>query len=255
MEPEAAERSFPSEASVQIVVLTILFSFFPCFLALLQDRIRTTRLFLATVRLTMSLPQPLHISAAFALVESKPKHMTIQGTSLLELPETLSNLLLAYIQILRDSIESIRQDDQILRRLNLSTFWQNQHDDLHKTLEKERDATFVLQEEREALQTQITQLEARSKPGRKRKSAEQEEPKTTKKMRAGTIAITEFGSAVDVDPGSTSQTHVEFSADLVQLSKPCGIFTDCRLCAGVACGALTPMSWPTTSCKLCKRWV
>jgi hypothetical protein len=203
----------------------------------------------------MSLPQPLHVSAAFALVESKPKHLTIQGNSRLELLDVLSDLFLAYIQNLRDSIEIIPQDDQTLRRLNLSAFWQEQHDSLHDTLEKERGAMFVLQEEREALQAQTTQLEARSKPGRKRKSAEQEEPKTTKKMKAGTIAITEFGSAVDVDPGSTSQTHVEFSADLVQLSKPCGIFTACRLCAGVACGVLTPMSWPTTLSKLCKHWV
>jgi hypothetical protein len=203
----------------------------------------------------MSLPQPLHISAAFALVGSKPKHLTIQGNLLFELPGISSDLLLAYIQNLRDSIESIRQDDQTLRSLNFSTFWQKQHDDLHETLEKERGAMFVLQEEREALQAQITQLEARSKSGRKRKSAEQEESKTTKKMKAGTVAMTEFGSAVDVDPGSSLPTHLGLSADLVQLSKPCGIFTACRLCVGVACGVLTPMSWPTTLFKLCKRWV
>ena len=68
-------------------------------------------------------------------------------------------------------------------------------------LEKEQDIRFILQKETEALQAQIAQLQARSKPGRKRKSAEQEEPETVKKMKAGTIAIAEFGPAADVDPG------------------------------------------------------
>lgn len=71
-------------------------------------------------------------------------------------------------------------------------------------LEKEQDARFILQKENEALQAQIAQLQARSKPGRKRKSAAQEEPETTKKIKAGTIALAEFGPAVDVDPGFVS---------------------------------------------------
>jgi predicted nucleic acid-binding Zn-ribbon protein len=87
--------------------------------------------------------------------------------------------------------------------LDLSTLWRKQHDDLHSTLEKERDAIFVVQNEKEALQAQMTELQARLKPGRKRKSAEQEGPEATKKMKAGTLAIAEFGCAADVDPGLT----------------------------------------------------
>ena len=153
--------------------------------------------------------------------------------------------LLAYIQSIRDSIETIHHDDQTFRRLNPSTFWQNQYGDLYGALEKERDAIFVLQKEKEALQTQITQLEARSKPGRKRKSADQEESNSAKKLKTGTIAIAEFGSAVDVDPGLTSMIHVRFSADPVQSSKSCDMFTGCRFCAEVACGIQTRMNWPT----------
>jgi hypothetical protein len=155
------------------------------------------------LQLTMSLPQPLHLSAALTLVESKPKHLTIQGDSLRILLKILSDFLLAYIQNLRDSIEKYHHDGRDLRRLNLSTFWRKQHEDLYGALEKERDATFVVQKEKEALQAQITELQARSKPGRKRKSAEQEGPEATKKMKAGTLAIAEFGCAADVDPGLT----------------------------------------------------
>jgi hypothetical protein len=144
------------------------------------------------------------------LVESKPKHLTIQGNSLCILLKILPNTLLAYIQNLRDSIEKSPHDGQDVRCLNLSTLWRKQHDDLHSTLEKERDAMFVVQKEKEALQAQITELQARSKPSRKRKSAEQEEPKTAKKIKAGTMAIVEFGCAADVDQGLTSLAHVVF---------------------------------------------
>jgi hypothetical protein len=160
------------------------------------------------IRLGMSLPQPLHLSAALTLVESKPKHLTIQGSSPLDLPSSSSDPLPAYIQRLRDSIENFHYHSKNLRRLNPSIFWQTQHDDLESKLEKERDAVFVLQKEKEALQAQVTELQARSKPGRKRKSAEQDEPKTVKKMKAGTIAIAEFGSAIDVDPGLASPLNV-----------------------------------------------
>jgi hypothetical protein len=163
-----------------------------------------------SVQLTMSLPQPLHLSAALTLVESKPKHLTIQGDSLSVLPNIPTDSLPAYIQSLRDSIEKSHHDGRDLRHLNLSTFWRKQHDDLHDTLEKERDAVFVLQKEKEALQAQNTDLLARSKPGRKRKSDEQEEPVTAKKIKAGTMAIAEFGCAADVDPGLTSQYLVRF---------------------------------------------
>lgn len=146
------------------------------------------------------------------------------------------------MQTLRDSIETIHHDGQTLRRFNPSIFWQKQHDDLHDMLEKERAATFVLQKENEVLQAQITQLSARSKPGRKRKSAEQEEPETVKKIKAGTIAIAEFGSAIDIDPGLTLRDNRGFSTDSWQLSRPCGMSTACSLCAKVACGASTRMS-------------
>jgi hypothetical protein len=158
----------------------------------------------------MSLPQPLHLSAALTLVELKPKHLTIQGNLLRISIKILPDSLLAYIQNLRDSIEKAHDDGRDLRRLNLSTFWRKQHDTLHDTLEKERDAVFVLQKEKEALQAQNTDLLARSKPGRKRKSEEQEEPVTAKKIKAGTMAIAEFGCAADVDPGLTSQHLVRF---------------------------------------------
>ncbi|CAD0105902.1 unnamed protein product [Aureobasidium uvarum] len=141
----------------------------------------------------MSLPQALHLSATLALVRSKPKHLTIQT--------------------LRASIETIHHEGQTLRHLNHSALWQKQHDSLHKVLGKEQDAMFVLQKENEALQAQITQLSARSKPGRKRKMAEQEEPETVKKIKAASIAIAEFGSAADVDPGLDSLRHVNFNAD------------------------------------------
>jgi len=122
---------------------------------------------------------------------------------LLYLRVILANLLPAHVQNLRFSVETVHYDGQTLRHFNSSMFWQKQHDGLHDMLEKEQAANFVLKQENEALQTQITQLSARSKPGRKRKLAEQEEPETVKRMKAGTIAISEFGSAVDVDPGVT----------------------------------------------------
>ncbi|KEQ78210.1 hypothetical protein M436DRAFT_78042 [Aureobasidium namibiae CBS 147.97] len=140
----------------------------------------------------MSIPQPLHLAAALALVRSKPKHLTIQ----------------AHVQNLRDSIGTIHHDDRTLRQFNLSIFWQKQHDNLYDMFEKEQAATFVLQQENEALQAQITQLSTRSKPGRKRKSAEQEEPGTVKRMKAGTIAISEFGSAADIDPVVKAMRHI-----------------------------------------------
>jgi hypothetical protein len=123
--------------------------------------------------------------------------------------------------------------------LNLSVFWQIQHDGLHCKLEKERDATFVLQKEKEALQAQVTELQARSKPGRKRKSAEQEEPERVKKMKAGTIAIAEFGSAIDVDPGLVLPGYVVSSANSVQSSKPCAMSTEYRPCVKAVCGTPT----------------
>lgn len=106
---------------------------------------------------------------------------------------------------LRDCIRTSHRHGRTVRHLNTSAFWQNQYDHLHCELEKEQDAKFVLQQENDALQAQVTQLVARSKPGRKRKSAEQEEPETIKKMKAGTIAIAEFGPAADVDPGLASR--------------------------------------------------
>jgi hypothetical protein len=176
----------------------------------------------------MSLPQSLHLSAALTLVESKPKHLTIQGSSPLGLTTISSDYLPAYIQELRDSIETFHDYGKNLRHLNLSTFWQTQHDDLYCKLEKERDASFVLQKEKEALQAQVTELQARTKPGRKRKSTEQEEPERVKKLKAGTIAIAEFGSAIDVDPSLAPLSHVATSTNSVQSSKPCAMFIECR---------------------------
>ncbi|KAG9668217.1 Cullin-domain-containing protein, partial [Aureobasidium melanogenum] len=140
----------------------------------------------------MSLPQPLYLSSALALVKSKPKHLTIQG----------------HYQNLRDCIEISHRNGQTVRHLNPSTFWQKQYDDLYCVIEKERDARFILQKENDALQAQVTKLLARSKPGRKRKSVEQEEPETIKKMKAGTVAIAEFGPAVDVDPVIKAMRHI-----------------------------------------------
>ncbi|KAH0345986.1 Cullin-domain-containing protein, partial [Aureobasidium melanogenum] len=140
----------------------------------------------------MSLPHELHISSALALVKSKPKHLTVQE----------------YIRNLRDCTETSHPDGQTFRQLNPSSFWQKQYDDLYCMLEKEQDARFILQKENEALQAQIAQLQARSKPGRKRKSAEQEEPETVKRMKAGTIAIAEFGPAADVDPVIKAMRHI-----------------------------------------------
>ncbi|KAG9517293.1 Cullin-domain-containing protein, partial [Aureobasidium melanogenum] len=140
----------------------------------------------------MSLPQPLHLSSALALVKSKPKHLTIQE----------------HIQNLRDCIGTSHRDGQTVRHLNSSTFWQKQYDDLYRVIEKERDARFILQKENDALQAQVTKLLAQSKPGRKRRSAEQEEPETIKKMKAGTVAIAEFGPAVDVDPVIKAMRHI-----------------------------------------------
>ncbi|KAG9950328.1 Cullin-domain-containing protein, partial [Aureobasidium melanogenum] len=140
----------------------------------------------------MSLPHELHISSALALVRSKPKHLTIQE----------------YIRSLRDCTETSHSDGQTFRQLNPSSFWQKQYEDLCWVLEKEQDARFILKKENEALQAQITQLQARSKPGRKRKAAEQEEPETVKRMKAGTIAIAEFGPAADVDPAIKAMRHI-----------------------------------------------
>ncbi|KAG9643667.1 Cullin-domain-containing protein, partial [Aureobasidium melanogenum] len=92
--------------------------------------------------------------------------------------------------------------------LNPSAFWQKQYDDLYCVLEKERDARFILQKENEALQAQVTKLLAQSKPGRKRKSAEQEEFEATKKIKAGTLAIAEFGPTADVDPVIKAMRHI-----------------------------------------------
>ncbi|KAG9515965.1 Cullin-domain-containing protein, partial [Aureobasidium melanogenum] len=140
----------------------------------------------------MSLPQPLHLSSALALVKSKPNHLTIQE----------------HIQNLRDCIGTSHRDGQTVRHLNSSTFWQKQYDDLYRVTEKERDARFILQKENDTLQAQVTKLLAQSKPGRKRKSAEQKEPETIKKMKAGTVAIAEFGPAVDVDPVIKAMRHI-----------------------------------------------
>ncbi|KAH0360986.1 Cullin-domain-containing protein, partial [Aureobasidium melanogenum] len=140
----------------------------------------------------MSLPHELHISSALALVKSKPKHLTIQE----------------YIRSLRDCTETSHSDGQTFCKLNPSSFWQKQYEDLYCMLEKEQDARFILHKENEALQDQVAQLQAQSKPGRKRKSAEQEEPETMKKMKAGTIAIAEFGPAADVDPVIKAMRHI-----------------------------------------------
>jgi len=117
-----------------------------------------------------------------------------------------------HIQNLRDCIGTSHRDGQTVRHLNSSTFWQKQYDDLYRVIEKERDARFILQKENDALQAQVTKLLAQSKPGRKRKSAEQEEPETIKKMKAGTVAIAEFGPAVDVDPGHCLSCDIPDSA-------------------------------------------
>jgi hypothetical protein len=202
---------FPPEAFLQPAVTTVLSSSFSPVLAHRSHYI--ARPSYMPIRSDMSLPRSLHLSAALTLVESKPKHLTIQGSSPLGLPSILSDYLPAYIQELRDSIETFYGHGKKLRRLNLSVFWQTQHDDLHCKLEKARDATFVLQKEKEALQAQVTELQARSKPGRKRKSADQEEPEKVKKMKTGTIAIAEFGSAIDVDPGSTPLYQVATSTN------------------------------------------
>ncbi|KAH0278158.1 Cullin-domain-containing protein, partial [Aureobasidium melanogenum] len=140
----------------------------------------------------MSLPQPLHLSSALTLVKSKPKHLTIQE----------------YVQNLRDCIETSQRDGQTIRHLNPSTFWQKQYDDLYGVLEKERDARFIAQKESDALQAQVNKLLAQFKPGRKRKSAEQEESEATKKIKAGTIAISEFGPAADIDPVIKAMRHI-----------------------------------------------
>ncbi|CAD0081587.1 unnamed protein product, partial [Aureobasidium vineae] len=146
------------------------------------------------VLLSMSLPQALHLSAALAIVKSKPKHLTIQD----------------YVQTLCASIQTVHHNGQTLRRLNHSTFWQKQHDNLHGALGKELDAMFVLQKENEALQARVTQLVARSKPGRKRKMIEQEEPETVKKIKAASFAIAEFGPAADVGSRSHFLTACQF---------------------------------------------
>ncbi|KAG9602250.1 Cullin-domain-containing protein, partial [Aureobasidium melanogenum] len=140
----------------------------------------------------MSLPQSLHLSSALTLVKSKPKHLTIQE----------------YVQTLRDCTETSHRDGQTIRHLNPSTFWQKQYDDLYGVLEKERDARFIAQKESDALQAQVNKLLAQSKPGRKRKSAEQEESEATKKIKAGTIAISEFGPAADVGPVIKAMRHI-----------------------------------------------
>ncbi|THW39697.1 Cullin-domain-containing protein [Aureobasidium pullulans] len=116
----------------------------------------------------MSIPQSLNISTALCLIKSKPKHLTVQG---------------------------------------YNPFWQDQYDGLKAILEKERDATFVLKQQNDTLESQVTQLLARSKPGRKRK-VEQEEPEKVKKLKAGTIAITEFGLAADIDPVIKAMRHI-----------------------------------------------
>ncbi|KAK6004864.1 hypothetical protein QM012_007643 [Aureobasidium pullulans] len=156
----------------------------------------------------MSLPQPLHFSAALALVNSKPNHLTIQGHLSLDPSYFPSDMLPEYLQSLRDCIETSHRNGQTIRHFNRSTFWQKQYDDLQCVLEKEQDARFILQKDNDALQAQVGQLLARSKPGRKRKSLEQEDSETVKKMKAGTIAIAEFGPAADVDPVIKAMRHI-----------------------------------------------
>ncbi|THY83156.1 Cullin-domain-containing protein [Aureobasidium pullulans] len=139
----------------------------------------------------MSIPQPLNISTALCLIKSKPKHLTVQE----------------YIRALRPHIRTIHSNGQVYRQIDHSAFWQDQHDGLEATLEKERDATFILKQQNDALESQVTQLLARSKPGRKRK-VEQEEPEKVKKLKAGTIAITEFGLAANIDPVIKAMRHI-----------------------------------------------
>ncbi|TIA65421.1 Cullin-domain-containing protein [Aureobasidium pullulans] len=107
--------------------------------------------------------------------------------------------MIEYIRALRPHIRTIHRNGQVYRQIDHSAFWQDQHDGLKAILEKERDATFILKQQNDALESQVTQLLARSKPGRKRK-VEQEEPEKVKKLKAGTIAITEFGLAANIDP-------------------------------------------------------
>ncbi|THW25169.1 Cullin-domain-containing protein [Aureobasidium pullulans] len=139
----------------------------------------------------MSIPQSLNISTALCLIKSKPKHLTVQE----------------YIRALRPHIRTIHSNGQVYRQIDHSAFWQDQHDGLKATLEKERDATFILKQQNDALESQVTQLLARSKPGRKRK-VEQEEPEKVKKLKAGTIAITEFGLAANIDPVIKAMRHI-----------------------------------------------
>ncbi|THW96224.1 Cullin-domain-containing protein [Aureobasidium pullulans] len=139
----------------------------------------------------MSIPQSLNISTALCLIKSKPKHLTVQE----------------YIRALRPHIRTIHSNGQVYRQIDHSAFWQDQHDGLKATLEKERDATFILKQQNDALESQVTQLLARSKPGRKRK-VEQEEPEKVKKLKAGTIAITEFGLAADIGPVIKAMRHI-----------------------------------------------
>ncbi|THX47298.1 Cullin-domain-containing protein [Aureobasidium pullulans] len=139
----------------------------------------------------MSIPQSLNISTALCLIKSKPKHLTVQE----------------YIRALRPHIRTIHRNGQVYRQIDHSAFWQDQHDGLKAILEKERDATFILKQQNDTLESQVTQLLARSKPGRKRK-AEQEEPEKVKKLKAGTIAITEFGLAADIDPVIKAMRHI-----------------------------------------------
>ncbi|THZ31198.1 Cullin-domain-containing protein [Aureobasidium pullulans] len=139
----------------------------------------------------MSIPQSLNISTALCLIKSKPKHLTVQE----------------YIRALRPHIRTIHRNGQVYRQIDHSAFWQDQHDGLKAILEKERDATFILKQQNDTLESQVTQLLARSKPGRKRK-VEQEEPEKVKKLKAGTIAITEFGLAADIDPVIKAMRHI-----------------------------------------------
>ncbi|THY19540.1 Cullin-domain-containing protein [Aureobasidium pullulans] len=139
----------------------------------------------------MSVPQSLNISTALCLIKSKPKHLTVQE----------------YIRALRPHIRTIHRNGQVYRQIDHSAFWQDQHDGLKAILEKERDATFILKQQNDTLESQVTQLLARSKPGRKRK-VEQEEPEKVKKLKAGTIAITEFGLAADIDPVIKAMRHI-----------------------------------------------
>ncbi|THV65422.1 Cullin-domain-containing protein [Aureobasidium pullulans] len=139
----------------------------------------------------MSIPQSLNISTALCLIKSKPKHLTVQE----------------YIRALRPHIRTIHSNGQVYRQIDHSAFWQDQYDGLKAILEKERDATFVLKQQNDTLESQVTQLLARSKPGRKRK-VEQEEPEKVKKLKAGTIAITEFGLAADIDPVIKAMRHI-----------------------------------------------